>query len=626
MLLHLPGALRRLPAVLVGGLPAALPALWGSAPAHAVCLRRPILVPEADMLLHQKGRICERMLARTRSLVLIVFLSVLPSQLVAGPGGDGHSHGDEPAPATGAASPRVSMRGETYDLVAILEHRRLTFYLDRLRDNEPVADATLEVTIGQDTTQLRAGADATYQMDGGRVAEAGSHELVVSLTGPGGDDLLVGTLVVPSSASPVAHPATHLDDRLRSLWQQISRGSFPDRPLFLAFGAGACVGLLGALLARRGRRAAAPLAVLLLLLSGKPGTAGPGGDGHSHGDEAAGPIASDAPHRLPDGSLFVPKPTQRLLEIRTVRTEEREVRRTATIPGRIIADPHRSGLVQSINGGRLSTLAGERLPQLGQRVAKGDLLALVEPPVNAADETTIGDKSGEIAQQITLAEVRLRRLASLAVSNVIPRTQVTDLETELQALKERRAALRSQRRQAEELRAPVGGEIAATRAVAGQVVAPQDPIFQVLDPASMWVEAFAFGDLDSSQISRAVAIIHGGRSLDLRFEGVGRVLQAHAAHLQFSIEAPPKGLMVGQSVSVLVETDQTAKGIALPRTAVVRAGNGDTVVWHHAGSERFVPKPVRGELVNGDTFVVFAGLEPGVSVVAKGAELINQVR
>ena len=139
----------------------------------------------------------------------------------------------------------------------------------------------------------------------------------------------------------------------------------------------------------------------------------------------------------------------------------------------MIASPHQSGIVQSINGGRVS-IATDRLPKLGQRVKKGELLAIVEPPVNAADETTIADKLGEITQQIMIAEVRLLRLMPLAAANAVPKNQVTDLQTELESLRKRQANIPTRRRQPEELRAPVDGEVAAVRVVAGQVVAPQD--------------------------------------------------------------------------------------------------------------------------------------------------------
>jgi membrane fusion protein, heavy metal efflux system len=517
------------------------------------------------------------------------------------------------------------MRGETYDIVAIYKDRRITFYVDRLSDNSPVTDAVLDVTATANAVQLTAAAAGIYTMDVGEIAPGGSQELVVSVTGPGGDDLVAGRLDLPGSADHPKAAHGHLYDRLRALISWMPHTG-PGGSSQMDFGGGVLAGFLfAALLLRRRSRTAAALGALVLALSGTPSPAGPGGDGHSHGDEAPSRLTSDAPHRLPDGSVFLPKPTQRLLEVRTVKAEDRDVRKTLSFSGRVIADPHRSGVVQSINGGRVLAADGQ-LPKLGQQVKKGDVLALVEPPVNAADETTIGDKMGEIIQQITLVEVRLQRLAPLAASNAIPRTQVTDLETELQALRKRQANLRAQRRQPEELRAPVDGEVAAVRVVAGQVVAPQDQIFQIVHPQGMWVEAFAFGTLDVASIKGAVAISHHGKTLDLRFQGFGRVLQAHAIQLQFSIENPSATLMVGQPATVLVETNEQVKGIVLPREAVVRAPNGDMLVWQHAASERLVPKPVRAELVNGEHFVVLAGLETGQSVVVKGAELINQVR
>ena len=61
---------------------------------------------------------------------------------------------------------------------------------------------------------------------------------------------------------------------------------------------------------------------------------------------------------LPDGSVFVPKSTQRILAIRTLVSEPAVYRRTVELPGRIIADPNASGYVQAAVGGRLSPPEG----------------------------------------------------------------------------------------------------------------------------------------------------------------------------------------------------------------------------------------------------------------------------
>ena len=56
---------------------------------------------------------------------------------------DGHDHAG-PAPATaGAATPRFTASSEAFELVGVLQGRRLTLYLDRVADNTPVKGATI---------------------------------------------------------------------------------------------------------------------------------------------------------------------------------------------------------------------------------------------------------------------------------------------------------------------------------------------------------------------------------------------------------------------------------------------------------------------------------------------------
>jgi membrane fusion protein, heavy metal efflux system len=301
------------------------------------------------------------------------------------------------------------------------------------------------------------------------------------------------------------------------------------------------------------------------------------------------------------------------------------VRKSVVLPGRVIADPNRSGVVQSINGGRVIAPEGG-LPKLGQPVSRGDLLALVEPAVNAADDTSISDKVGELSQQIAMAEAKLARFTQLAATNAVPKTQVIDLEIELDALRKRLASVRAQRREAEQLRAPVSGTIAANGVVAGQVVGTQDRLFQIVDPGSLWVEALAFGGADAGAIVAAAALRADNGSVPLKLEGVGRALQRQAVQVHFSVAGPAAELRVGESLRVVAQTKDSVKGIVLPREAVVRASNGETIVWTLVAPERFEPKPVRVVPVDGARVAVTAGLRAGERVVVQGAELVNQIR
>jgi len=334
---------------------------------------------------------------------------------------------------------------------------------------------------------------------------------------------------------------------------------------------------------------------------------------------------SDAPRRLPDGAAFVAKPTQRLLEVRTAAEKSETVRPAVNLIGRVIGDPNRTSVVQSIHGGRVIPLEGG-IPRIGQSISKGDVLAQVEPYLPLADRTTISEKTREIEQLIAVAETKLRRFRPLAETNAVPRGLVADTETELAGLRLRLEAIRTTRTEPELLRAPTDGVIAMAKAGPGQVVQPQDMLFQVVDPKAFWIEALVYGTVDASSLSEASAVATSGQTMPLVFRGFSRALQHHASLVHFAVSEPPPDLSIGQPVTVVAKSGAPVTGIVLPRDAVVRSGNGEAIVWLHVEPERFEPRPVRTQPFDATRVVVAAGVTEGERVVPRGADLINQIR
>jgi RND family efflux transporter MFP subunit len=334
---------------------------------------------------------------------------------------------------------------------------------------------------------------------------------------------------------------------------------------------------------------------------------------------------SDAPRRLPDGTAFVAKPTQRLLQVRTVAAMPETARPAVSLIGRVIGDPNRTSVAQSVQGGRVVPLESG-LPRVGQSVGKGDVLVKIDPYLPLADRTTISEKTGEIEQLIAVAETRLRRLRPLAEGNAVPRSQIADAETELEGLRRRREAIRNARAEPELLRAPTDGVIAMAKVVPGQVVQPQDTLFQIVDPKGVWVEALAYGEMDPTSLAGATAITTGGQTMALSYQGFSRALQQHASIVHFVVSGPLGNLSIGQPVTVLATSGSPITGLIIARDAVVRSSNGEAVVWVHVEPERFEPKPVRTQPFDATRVIVAAGLTEGDRVVVRGAELINQIR
>jgi RND family efflux transporter MFP subunit len=484
---------------------------------------------------------------------------------------EGHDHGPSEAVA-GQLAPRVSARSETFELVGILRGERLVIYLDRFASNEPVTTADIAVTIGDATEAVNAewAAEGTYALTSPRFLAGGQIELVFSITGESGEDLLAGTLTMPQSAA-MAQPF------VPAFWNWLTS-------------------LFG------------------------------GGESNARPTAAAkSAFAVDSPRRLPDGHVFVPKPTQRLLDVRTEQLMPQSAQRAVSLIGRVIADPNSTSLVQSINGGRVMAPDGG-LPRIGQAVKKGDLLARIEPTLPQADRTTILEKLGEVEQLIAVAEARLRRTRILVEKKVAAESQLVDAEAEMEGLRKRRQVLLEIRVEPEALRAPTSGVIAAARVVPGQVVQAQDVLFQIVDPGALWVEALVYGEIDPAALGHATATAPGRPPLKLRFQGFSHALQQHASVVQFVVENPPPNLSIGLPVNVIAASGEPVTAMIVPKDAVVRSANGEAMVWRHEEAELFEPRPVRVTPFDAARVIIAAGVAKGDRVVTRASDLVNQVR
>jgi cobalt-zinc-cadmium efflux system membrane fusion protein len=545
-----------------------------------------------------------------RALVATLVLAVSGS-VVGTAAHEGHDHGPPPPPLPTTIKPRLAIHSDTYELVAILNGASLSLFLDRYDSNEPVTDARISLLAGETSADAEPRPDGTYRVIVPALAKPGRHELVFTISHKDGDDLLAGEFT--TSEPPVASVAAAPRAAGLGSWQQG----------ILTLGIGIVVGFaLGGFW--RWRRPALLLAIIVI------GCALPvpqvhAHEGHGHSPApASDSLSGDIPRRLPDGSIFLPKPTQRLMTVRSQIAQETAQPRGARLVGRIISDPNRSGLVQSIGGGRVIPADGG-LPLLGQRVTKGQILAKIMPALPLADQSTLAEKQRELEGALLLARQKLSRLNRLGGAST-PRAQVDDTALEIDNLEQRLAILAQAKIQPEALESPIDGVISTSRVVAGQVVQAQDVLFQISDPKSLWVEALIFDALDPGGITAASATMPDGTVLRLAYKGSGRTLQAQAVVAHFAIEQAPPRALVGLPVTVYARQSEPQKGVLLPRDAIVRGLGGEAVVWQHVDPERFVARPVRVESFDGAQVLVTAGIAASDRIVVHAAELISQVR
>lgn len=559
------------------------------------------------------------MVDRFASLLAGICLSAIGLAASSAAAHEGHDHGAPPPPVSTTIAPRADASTADLELVAVARGERLEIFLDSFKGNEPVDGAILGIDGPSGTLTVDAAGEGTYVAAAPWLTKPGSYDLAITVMAGDLFDVLTVTMMIPEMASADVPVAAADGFLISSAFAQDvgARLQRQDMTLWAVGGGGIVVGLLLAALFLRRKPAGSVIAIAaVLLLAGSPQS------------EAASPAAPtarsaerDVAQRFADGSIFVPKTTQRILGIRTIFTEQAAHAGTVELPARIIPDPTTSGYVQASVSGRLLPPPGG-FPQLGARVSAGDVLALVQPSVGAADLTSQQQQARELDQEIMLVERKLQRFERL--QSVVARAEIEDATLELQGLKARRANLEQAPTAAEKLTAPVSGVIAAAQAVAGQIAEPNTIIFQIIDPSRYWVEALSFDAHSVTGMARGKFM--DGRTAELTYRGSGLADRNQAIPIHFSVEETPDGIRAGQLLTVLSSTTQERAGIAVPRTSVLRASNGQSLVYEHTNAERFVPREVRTEPLDGDRLLIVSGVEAGKRIVTQGAELLNQIR
>ena len=220
---------------------------------------------------------------------------------------EGHNHGPETPPAPVSVAPRGEAHSERFELVAVADGKTLRIFLDDYKTNAPVQQAELEVETPTGPMAAKAQGDGVFIIEAPFLEPGGRFDLIVTIMADGDPDILPVSIDVPTTAAKPdgASAMTGFDMVLASL----SRSP-------LATGVtGFVLGALVVLLLRRPRRTGAALVLPLLIAA----TSASAHEGHDHGPEPAIMVNGDQrAMRQPDGSVFVPKPIQRIFGLRTI--------------------------------------------------------------------------------------------------------------------------------------------------------------------------------------------------------------------------------------------------------------------------------------------------------------------
>ncbi|OQX13899.1 MAG: hypothetical protein BWK73_10970 [Thiothrix lacustris] len=519
---------------------------------------------------------------------LLMGMASLPAPVFAH-GGEDHSHGDEaPAPIVTPASSgmRWELQSPDVELLGIVSDGKLTLYADVFATNEPIPNARIELESKGQKLALQTDSQGIAQTDAGWLAQPGRHEITATVLAKGINDLLIGAVLIPADSDESSGAAP---PPWWKFWGSLLENTLLPAPAFAH-----------------------------------------GGEDHSHAQDTppapvALPVAQDKPTRLADGSLFIPKPAQHLLGIRTAVGKPQTVAQSITLNGVAVTDPNASAIIQPpVDGHIFAPKNG--FPALGSRVEKGQTLAILEPAASNTDKGDQQDKIAEVRSELALAEKNAARLTSIA--GVIPQMEVDAARNTADTLKARLKALQSHlAQQPQSLLAPLSGIISSARVVLGQQANAGDVLFEIIDPAQLQVEALAYDATVAAQITGATATLNG-QTLTLDFIGSSQQLRNQALPLRFKVEARGEStLTIGQPLKLAVQTRTSIQGTPLPASSVVNNNQQQPTVWVKSAAEHFTPHVVKLQTLDADTVIITEGLPNStIRAVTTSAALLSQVR
>lgn len=357
------------------------------------------------------------------------------------------------------------------------------------------------------------------------------------------------------------------------------------------------------------------------------------------GEDHSGASLSPPGSRTNAGVIHVAKETQFLLGIETARAAKETVPRRLKALGRVTHPPAHRAEVHSPFEGLLVSNDGIPLP--GQKVKKGEEIALVEQVINASETVSLTTETTKTESELrqareeaALARLELnrveklgeavskRRLAQAKAASIVANQKLKGLE---KALAQLRAAQKStgDGPRIVPIKAPISGVVVASHVTPGEYIKPEKQLFDILDTSSVWVQADVY-ERDLPLVEDAHrAFISSEAYPEQEFLGelvfVGQRIDptSRTVKVVFVVENKEGRLRDGMFVKVLIETQRKETGTMFPKAAVVNEG-GQSMVYVKTAPETFVARPVEIKGVWGDRVMTATGVNPGDILVVQG--------
>jgi RND family efflux transporter MFP subunit len=374
--------------------------------------------------------------------------------------------------------------------------------------------------------------------------------------------------------------------------------------------------------------------------------------GAAHGDEHAGETAEDHAKEAAEASgahageteadhakeaavqlISFSKVLQQEFKVAVEAVEERPIHEAIRSLGEIKAAGTKEAEVVAAFAGTLLPDAERGIVHPGQRVGKGEHLAILAPSAEQGGwEQLLGEYK--------LAKAEYDRVQKLSIDGAVAPKRLQEAQLELVGKEARlRAALGGSdisnldsSGKLFHLRAPVAGILTDTHLRYGQHVEAGEHLFNIVDPSRVWLEA----QVPASEAQRLDGIkdayfsISGSETMYRTGDYNGRLItvgglldpETRRVPVIFEIDNPNNRFKPGSYTQVYLRREAAHNGLAIPQSSVVDE-DGIPVAIVQVGAEDF-RKVVLATGAKDENYVeVLSGLTKGDKVVTNGAYKIK---
>ena len=539
--------------------------------------------------------------------IIIQFLFWLPMMAFAHGGED---HGDaKKTTAAGSlnyfSAEAISDKYEMllkYNPITPGKEATLKLFISEYNTNKPLDSATLQVTVsGNANIKVTVSrTDKGMYILKATFPEKKAYNLIVDINSYAGVDLIQLSNIEAGKELPV----TTAETVEHAHW-------YSSNWFFGLIGLLIGITIMVIINKTRNRKIIATSIVLLCLLPTATYNSVSAHDGHDEAGGAKGGGSSTV--------FLVEKETQFLFNIQTQKIGTGDFNESAVLLGTVTAAPQGRAVIQSPQTGKIVSL---RVAP-GQRVGRGQVVAVIEQQVDAGTQISIISQSNTVNAEYEAAKAQYERLK--VIEDIAAKKDITEAKARYESAKKNKALFDANTgkntgsTKAITLTSPVSGVVGTFNYAIGAVVSSGETLFEVTNLDQVFVEAQVFtADVEKMKSASSFTTTSNTDTTIYKLKLVSTAQSVNAGNqsqkVVFELINPKGQFKIGENVNVRMTGNNVIRQVVIPNEAITDV-NGKPAIFIKDKAEQFsISFVVKGQ--GNDKFtVIIKGTEDGERVV-----------